>query len=157
MPICFLAFLPFISSIAFSANDDLLKPPANVKKRVLQGMGYELRLDQQPRELGLLWYDPQGNNRHHALKVCLQYRGIYLEDTNINSVKTDGKRWFIEFFIVKNKLVANHNDYLWQTLGFRKSPGVHLILVAAKDDFSASVFAEEAESIVDELFKALNS
>ena len=152
-----LLFLPFMSSIAFSSNTELLIPPPEIKKRVLQGMGYELRLDEQPRELGLLWYDPQGNNRHHALKVCLQYRGISLEDTQIKSVKTDGKRWFIEFFIVKNKLVDNHNEYLWQTLGFRKSPGVHLILVAESDHFMPSDFAKEAHKTVDQLFKAINS
>ena len=152
-----LLFLPFISGILFHSFSNNLQPPPTINKKIIQGMGYQLRFDNQSPKLGLLWYDPQGSNRHHALEVCLQYRGIYLESTELSSVKTDGERWFTEFFIVKNKLVSNHNDYLWQTLGFRKNPGVHLILVADKKDFSATNFEQEAQAIVDQLYKALNS
>ncbi|MDD7987441.1 archaeosortase/exosortase family protein [Lentisphaera marina] len=152
-----LLFLPFVASILFNSVSDNLQPPPTMNKKIIQGMGYQLQLNNQSPKLGLLWYDPQGSNRHHALEVCLQYRGIYLESTEVSSVKTDGERWFTEFFIVKNKLVSNHNDYIWQTLGFRKNPGIHIILVANKKDYSATNFEEEAQAIVNQLYKAINS
>ena len=153
--IAIVLFLPFISSTLFSLDSKHLKPPSTIKKKVIQGMGYQLRLNDQSPKLGLLWYDPQGNNRHHALEVCLQYRGIYLKGTELKSVKTDGERWFTEFFIIKDKLVSNHNDYLWQTLGFRKSPGVHLILVADKKDFNTSDFSTKANETAKQLFESI--
>ncbi|WDE97366.1 exosortase/archaeosortase family protein [Lentisphaera profundi] len=150
-----LLFLPFLASIIFNVNINHLQPPADVKQRVLQGMGYELRLEGQSPELGLLWYDPQGSDRHHAIEVCLQYRGIHLKESNIPNVKTDGQRWFREFFIVRENLLDNHRDYLWHTFGFRQDPGIHIIIVSEEENFSAENFAEKSQKTADKLFQKL--
>ena len=148
-------FLPFLAAILFKANFDQLSPPSDAKKQVLHGVGYALRLDGQPKDLGLLWYDAQGTDRHHAVEVCLQYRGIELENSEVADVKTDGDHWYCEFFIVKDKLIEDHSSYVWETFGFRQDPGVHLIMIAKNDSFSAEDFAEMSKLYADKLYESL--
>jgi exosortase/archaeosortase family protein len=146
---------PFLASVIVSPVSQALAPPATAQQRALNGLGYELKIKGQPPSLGLLWYNPQGSDRHHALEVCLQYRGVHLTTTDVPSVKTDGEYWFKEFFLVKNKLIAAHRDYLMHTLGFRKDPGVHLILVAKSEGCTAESFASMAYVTADQLWKSL--
>ncbi|WP_018969397.1 exosortase/archaeosortase family protein [Rubritalea marina] len=147
-----LLFLPFLAAILFTLNSESLVPPDNVQKRVIEGMGYELKIEGQPAKLGLIWYDAQGSDRHHAVEVCLKYRGIELEPADVPSVKTDGKHWYCEYFIVSHKLIQDHQSYVKQTFGFRQDPGVHLILIAKNQDFSAEDFAEQSREVATQLF-----
>ena len=150
-----LLFLPFVAAILFTSSGRGLKPPENVQQKVLEGMGYALRVEGQPKDLGLLWYDPQGSDRHHAVEVCLQYRGVELKESEVGTVKTDGDHWYCEFFIVRDKLVDDHSKYIWETLGFRQDPGVHLILVGKHESFTAEDFAKAAKSVAGKLHKSL--
>ena len=83
------------------------------------------------------------------------YRGIDLTPSEVAAVKTDGQYWFREYFLVRGELIANHSDYVWQTLGFRRDPGVHLILVADRQHLTAEAFAAEAAATVDQLYASL--
>jgi exosortase/archaeosortase family protein len=150
-----LLFLPFMASMIFTVESKKLEPPKGVKQRILQGMGYELRLDDQSPHLGLLWYDAQGADRHHTVEICLQYRGVHLKDASVPMVKTDGQRWFKEFFIVGEKLLVRHSNYLWETFGFRQDPGIHIIIVAEQQNFTAEEFSQSAELTANTLFKSL--
>lgn len=152
-----LLFLPFLAAILFTTSTKHAVPPDNVQRRVIEGMGYELRLEGQPANLGLIWYDAQGSDRHHTVAVCLKYRGIELKASDVTEVKTDGTHWYCEFFIVRDHLLADHKSYVRETLGFRKNPGVHLILIAKNDKFSAEEFAEQAKSVASKLHHSLES
>ncbi|MEO0797143.1 MAG: exosortase/archaeosortase family protein [Verrucomicrobiota bacterium] len=151
---CFL-LLPFLATILTDPGKNTLEPPKSAEKRIIPGMGYELKLDGQRPELGMLWYDPHGSDRHHTIEVCLQYRGIELQPTEIETVKTDGQYWFKEFFLVQGTLVDDHTSYIYRTLGFRRDPGVHIIFVADQTTLPADSFAEEASSTADKLFQSL--
>lgn len=151
-----LLFAPYLASILTAQHGHTLQPPESAAKRVLDGMGYELNIEGQPAGLGLLWYDPQGNDRHHAVEVCLQYRGIQLQPTTVDKVKTDGTYWFKEFFLVGDELIDDHRDYLWKTLGFRRDPGVHLILVADAKTTTANTFSTQATDTALKLYHSLN-
>ncbi|MEM6821016.1 MAG: exosortase/archaeosortase family protein [Verrucomicrobiota bacterium] len=151
-----LAFLlPFLASVIFTANQSDAEPPSTLESRTIKGMGYELRLPNQPSGLSLLWYTPQGSDRHHALETCLQYRGIKLEKTAYQSVQTDGEHWFREFFLVEGELIDTHLEYLKRTLGFRRSPGVHLIVVSPKRLLSPTQFDLAANLVTGELMDEL--
>jgi len=140
-----LAFsMPFLGATLFSDSFSSTAPPAGIPHQKIQGMGYELRVDRQPSQLALVWYSPQGSDRHHSLETCLLYRGIELSDTGSPHVQTDGQHWFREFFLVDQKLIHTHLQYLRHTIGFRRSPGVHLIAVAPKTAFTLEGFNQTA-------------
>lgn len=146
---------PFLASTLLTSTAQSLKPPDTAEQRIIKGLGYELRLADQPTELGLLWYDPQSNDRHHAVEVCLQYRGIHLSDSEVPAVKTDGSFWYKEFFLVNNELIDDHKAYLWHTLGFQRDPGIHIILIAEQMNYTANTFAEQATLTAEQLHKSL--
>ena len=142
---------PFISSLLFLEKTEASEPPTEVWKMEITGAGYHIRTPEQPKHLSLLWYKPQGSDRHHALEVCLKYRGTILEQTEYADVQTDGDHWFREYFIVEGELIASHQDYLISTLGFRKNPGVHLIFVAQKAVIDAGEFNKDCIAVANEL------
>lgn len=152
-----LLFLPFLAAILFTMSSEKVVPPDNVQRRVIDGMGYELRLEGQPENLGLIWYDAQGSDRHHTVEVCLKYRGIELKASDVISVKTDGSHWYCEFFIVRDHLIGDHKSYVRETLGFRQNPGVHLIIIAKSDYYSAEEFAEQAKGVASKLHQSLEN
>jgi len=153
--VAILLFFPFLSAVAFNAELETLSPPETALKRVIKGMGFELKIKGQDQKLGLLWYHPQGSDRHHTIKVCLKYRGVDLVDSILPAVKTDGERWFREYFIVRGQMISDHGKYIWSTIGFRKDPGVHIIIVAKCKDFTLDDFATKAELTAKNLFESL--
>lgn len=143
--------LPFLPGNWFLEERPVQDPPRAVIEEELPGMGYSIRMPRQHDEMTLMWYEPQGDSRHHAVEVCLGYRGIFLLPTDAPSVKTDDRFWYREYFLVNGKLVDGYRQYLWSTLGFRRSPGIHLIFVMPQREMSAHRFAKEVKETVRRL------
>ena len=121
--VAFLLFMPFVTAIAFTPDTLKLAPPEIADKKKIEGVGYQLRVKGQSSKMGLLWYYAQGSDRHHTIDVCLKYRGIDLVDSEVPLVKTDGRRWFREYFVVQKNIISEHNKYIWNTLGFQRDQG----------------------------------
>ncbi|MDX6765980.1 MAG: exosortase/archaeosortase family protein [Candidatus Methylacidiphilales bacterium] len=152
-----LLTLPFVAPLLSNAFLDLPHPPASAERRELPGEGYELHLPDQAPGMGLLWFEPRGSDRHHALEVCLKYRGINLRPTGTSGIQTDGQSWFREFFLVDGALIPSHSEYLKSTLGFRKSPGIHLIWVGSREKFALESFDQASLASSQRLILEMSS
>lgn len=145
--------LPFLLPILFPVLSNGTNPPAFAATREIPG-GFELRIPGQPRDIGLVWYQANGSERHHSLKTCLHYRGIELQDSKGSELHTDGEHWFREFFLVEGKLQSTHRDYVRATLGVRKCPGVHVIIAARRKSYEKARFEEKSANLMASLIKA---
>jgi exosortase/archaeosortase family protein len=148
-----IAFLlPFLSSTLLSGKKENWTPPSGALVHPVPG-GVMVMLPGQTEQIGLLWYDSRGSERHHKLAICLSYRGIELVPSdNVPEVFTDGTHWMKEYYLQGGKLLQNHREYVLSTLGPGKSAGVHLILVSKKTSMSAADFSLKAGQISQELY-----
>jgi len=136
-----LFLLPFIASTLFTREHQEFRPPADTDSTPIAADAFDVRIPGQPLNIGLVWFNPSGNGRHHSMKVCMKYRGVDLEQTRENAdVFTDGQRWMREFYIQDGKLVAGYTAYIWRTFRPGSSPGVHLIFVTTRDQMTADAF-----------------
>lgn len=149
-------FIPFLGSQMFFPLPESIAPPAHLPSRAIPG-GYEIRFPGKEDSLAIIWYDPNGTDRHHQLKTCLGYRGIELTEAPIKGIHSDGDYWFKEFYLVEGNLLESHLVYLRYTLGLRRDPGVHLITVAPKSRRSASEFDKETRKAVAALLSEVTS
>ncbi len=148
--------LPFLASTFLSGDTHKIFPPAELVVAEVPGEGFEIALPDQDENLGLLWYGSQGAGRHHTLKVCMQYRGVTLQDTpGQPSVCHDDEHFFREFFLQGGRLINTYGEYLAATAVPRSSPGVHLIFVAKKESMSPEDFdrmaTETARRLVEKM------
>ena len=146
--------VPFIASTVMARDKQKLVPPSDVVSRQIPGDGFEVIVPGQPEQIGLVWYGPQGNGRHHTVKVCLKYRGVEITPApEREGIYTDGTHWFREFFLHEGELITGYVDYLKHTFRPWTSPGVHLIFVAKRESMSAETFdrscAESASTLHD--------
>lgn len=147
-----LFVLPFLSSTLLAGKKEIWLPPANAHVQPVPG-GLMVTLPGQTREIGLLWYDSQGSERHHKLAICLKYRGVELiPSDDVPEVFTDGTHWMKEYYLQGGKLIQDHRDYVISTLGPGTSAGVHLILVGKKTSMSAAEFSRQTGDISQRLY-----
>ncbi len=147
--VCFC--LPFLASTLITALQDTEVLPTEARIRPIQG-GFHIALPDQPKELGLVWYSPQGSSRHHTVQVCLKYRGVEIEpEPSCAGVYTDGKHWLREFFIQDRTLIPEYLQYIKHTFRPWTSPGVHLIFITPEDKMSAQAFHDASGRWAQEL------
>ncbi len=149
-----LAFVaPFLSSGLSEAESGKILPPEGIVKKEIPGSGFQLHLPGQSEDIGLFWYMPSGKQRHHTVRICMKYRGIELHPSGEDpSVMTDGELWMREFFIQDGQLLDSHLEYVKNTIGPGKSPGVHLIFVAMKNSITATEFDKASRELAASLY-----
>jgi hypothetical protein len=144
--------LPFLSSVLLAGKREAWTPPAVALVQPVPG-GMMVALPGQTDEIGLVWYDSQGSERHHKLAICLKYRGVELvPSADVPEVFTDGTHWMKEYFLQGGQLLQSHRDYVLSTLGPGSSAGVHLILISKKSSMPAADFSRKAGRISQELY-----
>lgn len=140
--------LPFTASTLFASAHHPLLPPAGLVLQEIGAHGYELKLPAEIKDIRLVWYAAQNNDRHHTVKVCLKYRGRDIHETAEQpSVFTDGRNWLREFFIQDGQLLTRYADYARSTLAPRSDPGAHLIFVAEEQTMTPSDFESQAQTL----------
>jgi exosortase/archaeosortase family protein len=133
--------LPFIASTIFARGHQAFLPPSNAEFTAIAPDAFEVRVPGQPENIGLVWFNPSGNGRHHSMKVCMKYRGVELEPTKeCADVSTDGQRWMREFYLQDGVMIPGYQAYILRTLRPRSSPGVHLIFFTTCEQMSAPDF-----------------
>lgn len=138
---CALFILPFVASTLVIAEKDALTPPSSVTFTDVTSDTYKVSLPNQPENIGLMWFNPVGNGRHHSIQVCMRYRGVELQPTpECTDVYTDGDRLMREFYIQDGKLVTTYPEYILQTFRPRSSPGVHLIFATYRSEMDPETF-----------------
>jgi exosortase/archaeosortase family protein len=146
-----LFFAPFLASSLLSWKQERWLPPATLESRLLENQGYEVILPEQPENIALLCYGPEGSDRHHTLKICLKYRGTELTvTTEDQEVFTDGSHWMRECFVQNGALTLDYPEYLKSTFAPKSSPGVHLIFISPKEAFSPREFSALAAKLAKE-------
>lgn len=144
--------LPFVASVIFARERRSFLPPAHAAFTAIGGDAYDVRIPGQPDNVGLVWFNPSGNGRHHSMKVCMKYRGVELEPSHdCADVSTDGQRWMREFYLLDGRLVPGYASYVVRTFRPLSSPGVHLIFVAKCDLMSATAFDESCRKLAPRL------
>jgi exosortase/archaeosortase family protein len=139
-----MLFAPFCVG-SLDRSSQLAPPPPGVMAREFQGGGYEVRLLGQTPSLRLSWFGQPRSDRHHALQVCLRYRGVRLEPVEATpQVSTDGRFWMREFFLSRDEVVTRYPDYLLRSVVSGAEPWVHVIAAAPIHSMSADEFAARA-------------
>lgn len=150
-----MLMLPFIASTLLAPDQRAFVPPSSVVATPLAADSYDIRIPGQHERIGLVWFNPSGNGRHHSMKVCMKFRGIDLRPTpGSETVLTDGSRWMREFFIIDGRLIPTYPGYLFRTLVPRSSPGVHLIFFTNQADMGFAEFDRECEVLAAKLVGA---
>jgi exosortase/archaeosortase family protein len=142
---------PFAVSVGAGQSGPTGGPPAQVMARRTDPFTYSIRLVGQSPELEVAWVEAQGNQRHHTLPICMQYRGIALQDTAVAGVMTDGGQWLREFFLRDGQLIDTYRSYALSTLLPGTEPGVHIIIAAPRRNLGAEAFAVQASSVARRL------
>jgi exosortase/archaeosortase family protein len=144
--------LPFIASTIVARGHQSYVPPSGTDFTAIASDAFDVRIPGQPDNIGLVWFNPSGNGRHHSMKVCMKYRGVELEPTReCTDVFTDGQRWMREFYLQDGQLVRSYQAYIWRTFRPRSSPGVHLIFVTNSDQMSAAAFNQACLELAAQL------
>lgn len=144
--VCFAC--PFMASTLLALGFEKWTPPATVESRCIGNDGYEVRLADQPSQIGLICYAAASRDRHHTIKVCLKYRGVEITNESENShVYTDGSHWLREFFLQKGKLCNDYEDYLQNTFHPLTDPGIHLIFVAPREQIGETDFESQCQHL----------
>jgi exosortase/archaeosortase family protein len=135
-----MLFAPFcVGSLDRSSQ---FAPPPGVMAREFPGGGYEVRLLGQTPSLRLSWFGQSRSGRHHALQVCIRYRGVRLEPVEATpQVSTDGRFWMREFFLWRDEVVTTYPDYILRSVVTGAEPWVHVIAAAPVHSMSAEEFA----------------
>lgn len=137
----FLFILPFIASTVFARHKETFAPPSGVISTSIAADAFDVRVPGQPSSIGLVWFNPSGNGRHHSMKVCMKYRGVELEPTSeCADVFTDGPRLMREFYLQEGELITTYASYIKKTFRPRSSPGVHLIFVTNREHSTPAAF-----------------
>ena len=127
-------------------------PPLGVMAREIDSNSYHIRLLGQPPDVDLTWYGPYGEGRHHTLKVCMRYRGVFLRPSDESpAVMSDGHRWMREFFLQGSNLLLSYPEYLRRTFSPFSPPGIHIIATAPQESMTAESFAEVSERLAWQL------
>jgi exosortase/archaeosortase family protein len=138
--------LPFCSHIIHRPLSKPELPPAGMFCESRNAGAFAVRMLGQSPTLQTHWYASISGDRHHALLVCLRFRGAELRESGIPGVLTDGKSWYLESFLQDGRLIQNYSDYLRNTWMPFTSPGVHLIAQADCPRLSAESFQQQAGS-----------
>lgn len=112
---------------------------------------HRFRLFGQRSDLDLYWFEP-GSDRHHTIEVCMKYRNVELQMSEVTHVLTDGKRFYREYFCVNGQFVNDYRSYVAKTLLPLSSPGAHIIVISSEDTpMTATAFAVLADDSIAEL------
>jgi exosortase/archaeosortase family protein len=122
--------LPFCSHIIRGPVAHPELPPAGMFCESRNSGAYAVRMLGQSPALQTHWYASTSGDRHHALLVCLKFRGADLRESGIPGVLTDGQFWYSESFLQDGRLISTYSEYLRNTWMPFTSPGVHLIAQA---------------------------
>jgi hypothetical protein len=147
---------PFVTTVP-ALQERGEPPPAGVMARTVEHQVREIAWPGMPAGLTVLWYEPQGDGRHHSLPVCMRYRGVTLEAASEPGVMTDGSRLYHEFFVVDGAVVPDYRAYLWRTFVPGSPAGAHVILTAAagEDAEEAKHFRAHCEAVRSHLARLL--
>ena len=144
--------LPFLASTLFTREHRTFQPPTTTAFTAIAADAFDVRIPGQAGNIGLVWFNPSGNGRHHSMKVCMKYRGVELVATpQCADVLTDGQRWMREFYLQEGRLAASYPAYIFQTLRPGSSPGVHLIFVTNCDQMDAAGFDHSCQLLATRL------
>jgi exosortase/archaeosortase family protein len=157
-PVCAGLFflVPFLASTFMEQPEKYLIPPSTTTYEQDQPDTYLVSVPSQPANIGMVWFNPAGNGRHHSMKVCMKYRGIDLEPTQeCPDVTIDRKenRYMREFFMQDGELLTSYSDYVWKTVRPFSAPGVHWIFVIKTDQMSAIEFNKKCLELGNELHR----
>ena len=140
--------LPFVASTLFARDHRTFVPPSSVTSQSIASDAFDVRIPDQPLNIGLVWFNPSGNGRHHSMKVCMKYRGVELEPTaECADVFTDGQRYMREFYLQEGDLITSYPAYIKQTFRPLSSPGVHLIFFTNCDQMKPEAFNESCQKL----------
>jgi exosortase/archaeosortase family protein len=146
--------LPFVASTLFDRGHQGFTPPASTSFEAIASDAFSVRTPGQPDNIGLVWFNPSGNGRHHSMKVCMKYRGVELEPTaECADVYSDGSRFMREFYLQEGNLIASYTSYIKQTFRPLSSPGVHLIFFTNCGQMSADEFNKSCLDLAARLHK----
>ena len=146
--------LPFIASTLLSLGQQSWTPPPDVEARSINQSGYEIRMQGQPKHIGLACYAAASRDRHHTVTVCLKYRGIEVARVeNCPLVFTEGRHWFREYFIQDGQILPDYASYVKSTFRPWSDPGVHLIFVTLSEKQSPEEFSAECERLVNQFYQ----
>ena len=138
---------PFLTSQLPRNSKFFDRPPQELIARDIPG-GFELQLPGQQEAIAMVWYPPTRSDRHHSLRTCLKYRGVDLRKNSESGVHTDGNFWFREFFYIDNVWEESHLNYLRRTIGFRTSPGIHVIVIGEINEIGENEFSQQSKQLV---------
>jgi exosortase/archaeosortase family protein len=143
---------PFVLNSLGGLHRAEQRPPLGVMAREIDANSYHVRLLGQPPDIDLTWYGPYGEGRHHTLKVCMRYRGVFLQPSGgPPSVLSDSQRWMREFFLQGGDLLLSYPQYLRRTFSPFSKSGIHIIATAPKESMTAESFAEVSEKLASQL------
>ena len=146
--------LPFIASTLLSLGQQSWTPPPDVEARSINQSGYEIRMQGQPKHIGLACYAAVSRDRHHTVTVCLKYRGIEVAGVeNCPLVFTEGRHWFREYFIQDGQILPDYSSYVKSTFRPWSDPGVHLIFVTLSEKQSSEEFSAECERLANQFYQ----
>ncbi len=147
-----LLILPFAGSAIALLPGERISPPAVAMSRALGGNSYALRLPGQAPDLDVIWHGPQGGGRHHALNVCLRFRGIETRAVAGHpELLTDGRRWLREYFLHRENWLGSYGEYLAATLPPWSPAGAHVIVTSPVESMSAAAFSMGSDRLIARL------
>ncbi|MBM4221248.1 MAG: IS1634 family transposase, partial [Gammaproteobacteria bacterium] len=145
---CLLLLMPFVVSILSSFVSAHYPPPPGVMAESIENRGYRLRLIGQSPFVDIIWYGPYGHERHHALDVCMQFRGIRIEPVpECPAISSSESLWMREYFIKNDRLLRSYSDYLLHTFAPFSSAGVNLIFSAPRASMSPHEFERQSDEL----------
>ena len=136
--------LPFCSHLIRLSVSPPEVPPLGMFCESRSSGAFAVRMLGQSPTLQTHWHASISGDRHHALVVCLKFRGTDLRESGIPGVLTDGKSWYSESFLQDGRLISSYSDYLRSTWMPFTSPGVHLIAHADCHRLPADSFQQQA-------------
>ena len=144
--------LPFLSSVVSVLRHEKITPPPGLMTQQLDDNGFRVRVVGHPPDVSVLWYGPYGDGRHHTLKVCMRFRGIFVQPVKGRpGIFSDGQEWMREYFIQEGRLLPEYRSYLLRTFLPYSSAGIHLIMTAPRSAIDIDTFAAEADRLAEQI------
>ncbi|MBB5350891.1 exosortase/archaeosortase family protein [Haloferula luteola] len=153
-----LFLVPFVASTLGPAMQSGIQPPAGVMAQPMEAGTWNIRLPRQSPYISLSWFAPSGSGRHHTLPVCMSYRGRKLEPVEgLQGLYADDDLWLAESFLLPDGSLHDYRSYLKATLVPFRSPGIHLIASARRDQLSPSRFSEDSQALFEAIARHAGS
>jgi exosortase/archaeosortase family protein len=147
---CCLLVLPFGGTMLPTLTSGPTLPPRGVMTQPVSGHGHLLRLRGQSPDLELVWYHSQTGERHHALGVCMRYRGVEIKEIQ-NNIYVGNDRWLREWYIIDGDVIDSYPQYLWRTSNPFTSRGAHVIASVKTSVLTAPQFEAVTAQIANQI------